>query len=83
MSKENPNDPNRMVPICIPFGTSELEQEDYFCSVNKRSFAIKRGVQVMVPYFLKCHIEECEAQKQATLRQQREKQREFSNSMRR
>lgn len=77
------NDPNRMVPILIPYGTSGLEREDYFACVNKRTFAIKRGEQVMVPYFLKCHIEECEAQKQTAIRKQQDKQREFIDAQRR
>lgn len=59
------NDPKRMVKIKL-FRDNNRYKEPLFVSVNNYTALIQRGVQVEVPYFVKRHIEEMNAQDEAT-----------------
>lgn len=66
-TKKNPNkiDPRSMVSIKL-FRDSNRYKDPLYVSVNDYSAQIQRGVTVQVPYFVAKHIEEMNAQDEAT-----------------
>ena len=58
-------DPKRLVTIKL-FRDNNRYKEPLFVNVNDYSAQIQRGVSVQVPYFVAKHIEEMNAQDEAT-----------------
>lgn len=58
-------DPREMVTIKL-FRDNNRYKEPLYVSVNDYSAQIQRGVSVQVPYFVAKHIEEMNAQDEAT-----------------
>ena len=63
--REEAFDPRQMVKIKL-FRDNNRYKEPLFVSVNNYTALIQRGVQVEVPYFVARHIEEMNAQDEAT-----------------
>lgn len=64
-TKKNKIDPKQMVSIKL-FRDNNRYKDPLYVSVNDYSAQIQRGVTVQVPYYVKKHIEEMNAQDEAT-----------------
>lgn len=56
--REDPEKLAQLVTIRLPI--SGANKEPLYVRINDRSFAIKRGVDVSIPYYVWLHLQECQ-----------------------
>lgn len=56
--REDPDKMAQLVTIRLPI--SGANKEPLYVRINDRSFAIKRGVDVSIPYYVWLHLQECQ-----------------------
>lgn len=56
--REDPEKMAQLVTIRLPI--SGANKEPLYVRINDRSFAIKRGVDVSIPYYVWLHLQECQ-----------------------
>ncbi len=64
MNKDLVSELDRLVPVKL-FKDNERYTDDVFVSVNGNAFQIQRGVEVMVPMYIKLELDRAEEQRKA------------------
>ncbi len=64
MMERNTDALDRLVPVKL-FKDNERYTDDVFVSVNGSTFQIQRGVEVMVPMYVKLELDRSEKQRKA------------------